>query len=741
MGRRPLCLLCSLLMVFLFFLHLFGVPLLPDPPGAERADAYLDTPYTVTVTGRVVSSEAQEDYSICILKQTVLSVKSEKFKLNRVRLSFKIPRHYAVGTVISARGILEKVTGATNPGQFDKTLYYRVQNIGYTMKNPDVTVLNPSCDYLLEGLALLRETAAQRIRTVYPADVSGVLGAMLTGSRSMLSLEEKSRYQMGGISHMLAISGLHISLLGMGVFNLLRKMRLGMKPAAFVSTGLLLLYAILTGMSVSTLRAFIMFALVMGAKLSGRTYDSFTAAALAAILILIDNPYYLFYSGFQLSFLAVTVCAFFRKRSRLMLGILLYFCTLPLVLLSFYEIPLYGILINFAAVPLLPFVLGFGILGTVLGGVFVWPAVLCLRFYDFLLSLAQKMPASSLILGKPSSFSLVVYGALLVSFLVLSERWRLKKKRFWLLLMLPLMVGIFALRPRTGLEMTFIDVGQGDGCLIESPGGLNILVDSGSSTAMDVGTYRVLPLLKCRGVRKLDYIFATHMDSDHIGGIKEILTAVRDRTTSLSVGTLVLPYVKERGETYREMQKLAKEAGVRVLTVQAGDSFIEGGEAESGKNSESKLNVRVLGPEPAVEVSPIDENAQCIVLSVSYGDFDALLTGDVSGAGEANLVKILRNQDKEYELLKVAHHGSKYSTPKELLDLIRPQMSVISVGKGNWYGHPHAELIKRLKASGTDIYETEYAGAVTVTSDGKGFRAEKFVNGQSIGTAVYNSAA
>ena len=233
----------------------------------------------------------------------------------------------------------------------------------------------------------------------------------------------------------------------------------------------------------------------------------------------------------------------------------------------------------------------------------------------------------------------------------------------------------------------------------------------------------------------------THMDSDHIGGIKEILTAVRDRTTSLSVGTLVLPYVKERGETYREMQKLAKEAGVRVLTVQAGDSFIEGGEAESGKNSESKLNVRVLGPEPAVEVSPIDENAQCIVLSVSYGDFDALLTGDVSGAGEANLVKILRNQDKEYELLKVAHHGSKYSTPKELLDLIRPQMSVISVGQGNWYGHPHAELIKRLKASGTDIYETEYAGAVTVTSDGKGFRAEKFVNGQSIGTAVYNSAA
>lgn len=738
MRRRPLCFLCVMLLLFFFLLHLFGLPLLPDPLGTARAEAITDTPYEVTVFGKVLKSESLENYSVCIISQCILCVKSEQYQIKNVRLTFKIPRHYAAGSLLRVRGILSKIKGASNPGEFDRTLYYRLQGIGYSMKEPEAAVEDPSFDFLREGLALLRNIAADRVREVYPEDVSGILAAMLTGDRSLLTSEEKYGFQMGGISHMLAISGLHLTLLGMGLYKVLRKIRLGMKPSCLISAAVLFLYTVLTGMPVSALRAFIMFVLVMGAKLAGRTYDSFTAMAAAAILLMIENPYYLFYSGFQLSFLAVLTCALFRKRSRFMLGLFLFLISMPAVLASFYEIPLYGILVNLAAVPVLPAVLGFGIAGTVFGGFLSFPAVTGIRFYNFLISFVKKLPFSTVILGKPDLPAIILYVALLIAFLYLSEKWRTDKKRFFLLAAVPVLILIFAYHPRSHLSLTFLDVGQGDGIVLESPEGMNALIDSGSSTVAEVGAQRVIPYLKSRGIRKLDYIFVTHMDSDHISGIKEILTAIRDRLTSLAVGTLVLPEIREKSESYQKMTELAKEAGVRIITVRAGDSFTEGGAMKSGGNTE--LVIRVIGPDPSYESLPADENAQCLVLSVSCGSFDALLTGDVCGEGETNLEKYLIKQKKEYELLKVAHHGSKYSTPKELLDLIRPQAGIISAGEGNWYGHPHAELIKRLKAAGTDIYETEKAGAVTVTTDGNWFETKKFRQDRETGTALYQAA-
>ena len=204
------------------------------------------------------------------------------------------------------------------------------------------------------------------------------------------------------------------------------------------------------------------------------------------------------------------------------------------------------------------------------------------------------------------------------------------------------------------------------------------------------------------------------MDTDHTSGIAEILTAVRDRTTSLTVGCVALPYLAETDETYREMASLAGEAGARVIRVRAGDeiTFKKGAALE------------ILGPDPAAETVPPDKNAQCIVHRISLGAFDALMTGDAEGAGEEALLQKLLSEDVDYEVLKVAHHGSNNSTPEKLLACVRPEIAVISVGKGNGYGHPGGELLSRLEEGSREILRTDVNGAVTVFSDGKGVHFE-----------------
>ena len=166
-----------------------------------------------------------------------------------------------------------------------------------------------------------------------------------------------------------------------------------------------------------------------------------------------------------------------------------------------------------------------------------------------------------------------------------------------------------------------------------------------------------------------------------------------------------------KGEDYKELCEKAEKAGVRVLWAEAGDAF--------HFNSPSEVSFTILGPDPGRETSPVNVNAQCIVAALRYGKFDCLFTGDVAREGEENLLGILRRTGKEFEVLKVAHHGSKYSTPEELLDIVRPGLCLISAGRYNRYGHPHAELITRLYKAGADVRITRYGGELTVTTDGE----------------------
>ncbi|MEE3420537.1 MAG: DNA internalization-related competence protein ComEC/Rec2 [Lachnospiraceae bacterium] len=679
----------------------------------------------VTCAGTVEECETKDDYTYCILRDaylidqkiSYLQISMKQLKKNpgrkvmKVRLTFKDARHYAAGVFLVVRGDPTFAARATNKGQFDQASYDRLLKIGFRIKSPAILYAGGKEDPMREGMLVLRSGLRKRIADTYPKDQAGVVSCMLLGDKSLLEEDTRSLWQLGGVSHMLAISGLHLTVLGMGLYRMLRKMKVKNGLAAGTSMAVLFAYTLFTGLSVSTVRAFFMFVLLMAGRLLGRTYDPPTACAIAALLILLENPYYLCQPSFDLSFAAVVIVNLFAHRSSFTLSYMLYLGMLPIILFTFFEIPIYSIPLNFLVVPLLPFMLGLSMVGTFFGGAFAWPSKMLLAAVTWLLKSVRELPFSSVILGRPTILQVVIFYAMLAFFACLMKRDRLLKKRFRYFALVPLMILVLGIHPHTGLTMTALDVGQGDSICVELPGGRSVLVDSGSSTVMNVGQYRVLPFLKAEGIRRLDYMVATHMDSDHISGLEEILTMISKKETSLRVGTLLLPRLKEKGQAYLKMESLARAAGVRILYVSDGDFFLLPG-----------VRIDVLNPADQDEHVPVDENADCVVLSLTYKKFDALLTGDVENEGEDHLYARLRKRGRTYEVLKVAHHGSRNSTPIALLKVIRPKVSIISSGKGNRYGHPNKELLDRLTAMRTDIVRTDTSGAITVTTDGIFFR-------------------
>ena len=255
--------------------------------------------------------------------------------------------------------------------------------------------------------------------------------------------------------------------------------------------------------------------------------------------------------------------------------------------------------------------------------------------------------------------------------------------------------------------MTFLDVGQGDGIFWQTEDGKTFLCDAGSSSVSQVGKYRILPFLKCRGIGKLDYLFLTHMDEDHINGAVELLEAQGE----IDVACLVLPALEERDETYGQIERLAERRKIPVLKFQ-----------EGMKMGADVWNIECLAPRKGADGT--DKNRDSLVLAVQYGSFRALLTGDVEKEGEEYLEE--SGRAGKISVLKVAHHGSKNSTSKELLEQIRPTVSVISCGRDNSYGHPSKELLERLEDVRTVVYETEKSGAVKVSVNREGFSVQEY---------------
>ena len=266
-------------------------------------------------------------------------------------------------------------------------------------------------------------------------------------------------------------------------------------------------------------------------------------------------------------------------------------------------------------------------------------------------------------------------------------------------------------RARPNLRIACLDVGQGDGIVLEIEGTWNLLIDGGSSNKSAVGQYQILPYLKSRGKSRLDGIFISHTDQDHINGVKELLEYMGKGLTTIRAGYLILPAWAERPDAWRELAEAAKTAGVKVVTAVKGDELPCG-----------KVSFSVLWPEK--NATGKDVNEEAMVMELSFGDFQMLFTGDIGADTEKKLLAAGGLED--VDCLKVGHHGSRYSTTEAFLEKIKPEVAIISCSLTNTYGHPSPETVERLKEAGSQVEYTMKNGAITVETDGRKLKIGRF---------------
>ncbi len=511
---------------------------------------------------------------------------------------------------------------------------------------------------------------------------------------------------------------------------------------AAAGTFVLIPYAIMTGFSVSARRAVFMYLIRMGSQVSGRVYDMLTSLVLSAAAILMPSPLYLWDSGFLMSFGSVSAIfisdclmeewhlkkdekkkgeRFGRKILKAALpGICIQLVTFPILLTSYFEFPLYSILLNLWVIPLMSLVMGAGLLGSVLcifcpilADLVLLVSEGILEVYEWSCGLTLRFPFSRIITGCPMIWQVTGYYLfLLLCFLCRKKR----KKRVLLILAcgLALLLGKWKLLD-TRMEITMMDVGQGDGIFLRTPQGTTILIDGGSTSKEELARYCMEPFLESRGVSTIDYAFLSHGDQDHYSGILQMMER---RKTGIPIKNLILPSQNVWDKSLEQVAKQAEHIGTTVKIIKKGERMRIG-----------KVTLTCLGP--GQEYKGEKGNEASMILEVCYGHFSMLFTGDLEGQGEKELLQSFR-EHTFYSILKVSHHGSKGGTSEAFLEKVNTSFALISAGKKNRYGHPNPETLKRLEEKQIPIICTKDSGAITIRTDGKTMEIKVFTEKQDI---------
>ncbi len=680
MRRRPLCLTAMFLLLIIWMIPKDVWLKEPDIPSGE----------SLRITGTVMKREQTEEKQAYYLKDCLCEQTDSKFS---VLAYTQKGTSYPIGCELSLYGTIYTLSPADNPGQFDGESYYQSQGILYTFQSEEVLGFSGE-NFLWEQMAALREYLAEKLDDIFDERDAGILKAVLLGDKSDLREEDRMLYQKNGISHLLAISGLHISMIGASVYHFLRKLNLTYAEAGIPSGIFILGYGILSGFGISTLRAICMCLGMLLGDILGRAYDMASAMSLAMIIVLIQNPLQARQAGCLLSFGAVMgICCVYpilqsvwetkgKITKTVLFSLSMSLVTYPISVHFFYEYPFYSILINFVLVPCMPVVMGCAGAGMLTGCAFPeigkiigMPAHLVLSFYEMVGKWTVSLPSAVLRLGAEEPWQLIVYYLLLV--LALLGLWYERRRIF--ILLLPIALVIVTLRFRSPLEFTVLDVGQGDCLYLKMPGGTTCLIDGGSTGVKNVGKYRILPYLKHEGVQKLDYVIFTHLDEDHISGVRELLE-MYDTMDGVEIGQVFFPDIKNPDDQYKELWELTEKQGIRAGKIGAGDKIYE-----------EDFLMECIYPVKGGDSG--DKNESSTVLQVTYKEFSMLLSGDLGFEGEEALMRM--QSLKEIDVWKVSHHGSKYSGGEAFLGVIKPQLGLISVGR-NFYGHPSDEILERL---------------------------------------------
>ncbi len=636
--------------------------------------------------------------------------------------------HLKLGDQIRFRATIYPLEEKRNPREFDYKQYLSTLGIYHQAGISTILSVTRTTDKL--SWSRLRQWMLDRINYNFDSQTAPLAKALLIGYKQELTQDDKIAFSRVGLSHIMAVSGLHVGFLLAPFWFLIPYFwtwKYGRQVGLLLLILLLLSYAGLTGFSASVTRASITGGFIMYAKLFNKVRDTINLTAVAAILILLINPEELFEIGFQLSFGAVYIIlltmpvaslaipnqiryAWFGKL--IMIIVVSFFVQAGLFpILSFYfgEFSLIGPLANAVVVPFLGVVMPYALLMLLIGSVFPLAAYyLNIPVQYFLKGLQAFVSKISAWEGswtqttgpEPILFAIWITGLFLFASLQIPRmRWRFLIILLGLITIQQAATLMQKLKPAS-LVITVFDVGQGDAVLVRTPGNKHLLIDAGRWTpGYDSGKYVLIPHLKAEGIRKLDAVFLSHPHADHIGGIPELINSV-------PIDTIYNSGYSYSSNLYKNYLIQAAEKEIPVSSLVAGSSV----------RLDPSMRIFVYGPSEPTTGS--DPNEHSLILELHYGSTEFLFMGDAGAEQEARLLKNYGDL-LDTDFLKVGHHGSKTSSSFPFIKVASPGHAVVSLAKSNKFRHPHREAVERLSSSPGHIYYTSLEGALVFSSDGE----------------------
>lgn len=708
----------------------------------------------VTVQGTVIEKPVITDKTISFIGRIDCVCKNEKsIDCNeKVRFSYFINqgddinklRIPSYGDIFSLDGKIDIPDGAMNRGGFDYSRYLKGENIFFqcVFSLEDFHVISKNENLFLDGLYNFRQKCISFYDKAFPYETGAVLKAFVLGDKTSLDYETEEIFSASGLSHILAVSGLHVSTFSIAFCSLITLFSRSKRKQMLASTIVSIFFVLFTGASVSAIRSGVMCAAALVAKLIYRRADSLSVLAEVAAIFCVINPHVIHDASFILSFAATASIIVFndsvliifkpllekldiekpwhRRAAKLInvtsVGVSAQIFIIPLLIHLFNGFSVMSVAATVVIAPLLMPLLVGGLLFCAMSFVnelFAIPAAVLIYLLAKIIILVAEVFSgfwfSKIAFGIITPFLLLLY-ALVIATII----YAIKRKKLHFITTLVCVTCLLVLYLVNSIinydvaQVSFINVGNGDCALIKAPGDCDVLIDAGANAKSETsGRYIIYPYLIKNGVNDIEYVILSHTHSDHVNGLLGLFDIMK-------IGNIIMPYNAEDTDEAKKILQKANEYNIPVTYFTSGDVL----------KISDEINITAITPDVKQSLISQDVNDSCLTVRLDYGKTSFLFTGDITSDIE-NYILDNYTDMLEADVLKVAHHGSQTSTSQKFVDAVNPKYSYIPVGK-NSYGHPSEEVIDRLEKSGSEVYRANYHRDVTFFFDAEEITGVKY---------------
>jgi len=702
----------------------------------------------VELIGIVVSQKTEKEY-YDLYKVKILNSNN----LNVFIQVNKKSNQLEYGDKVLINGEYVKPSNQRNYGGYDDSRYLKTLKVVGRVKANKIEVLaKKQQNIILQFGNTISCKIEEKIDVNFKEENAAILKGLLLGNTADIEDDVKEDFQVSNISHVLAISGMHVGYIILGIKMLLQKL-LGKRKTKIITIVILIFYSFITGFSASITRAVIMSSIALGAGIVYRKNDIWNTISISLLGILIYNPFLILNVGLQLSYIGTIGIILFSKivlkffsntkikinekvKEILSVTLSAQIMILPIMIYHFNKIGIYFLITNLLVSLIIGPIIILGFFYIIISFIFNPIANIIkillnigLIFLDFI-SKFSKLPFAGIYLPTPNIFMIIFYiivvliGRYIFSIYNLKKlttthirvknlialfRYKFKEnKKKCKKIILTLIVIIISINfiPKD-LKIYFVDVGQGDCTFIITPNNKTILIDGGGSISdsFDVGKKTLIPYLLDRGYTSLDYIMISHFDQDHVGGILTVLEEIK-------VKNVIISKQGEESKQYSKFLDIVKQKKINVIVVERGNRV----------KIEDSIYFDILWPQKE-QIKENILNNNSIVTKLHYGGFSMLFTGDIEKEAEEIILK--KKTNLKSDILKVAHHGSNSSSTQDFIKAVNPNIALIGVGQNNNFGHPNSEVLNRLKQLGVKIFRTNEDGEINFVINGKGKIKEK----------------